>query len=663
MRRRLRVPRRQTILRAIVAASFLVVLAGEPAAAHAGFVSSDPAAGAVLQSAPAAITIHFTEPPDVSLSSIEVLDSGGITMPAGALSAQPNNGLRLDLPGGLPTGGYTVVWKVISAADGHFTADTFAFGVGAPPAAGGAPPVEAESGVSPLAIASKALLYSGLMMLFALAVVGLGAFGGRLRWLPQVAVLSAAAAAIGAALFLVAEQRTVGVAWNEFLRSDTGHWHLWLLGVTVVAAVLAAVFAARPARGMGWALGAMAAIAMLVRAVSGHAAGSTSLPTFEESLQWVHLMAAGAWGGGIVLLVLLLRERRRDGTGSPVGEARRFSTLAFFAVGFVVASGTLRALNELAPSGGILHVFATSYGTTLTIKVVFALVLIGLGAVNRYRNMRRLDVAPSPLRRIATTESVVALGVVLLTATLTGLSPQPTSPAVAAPLDITASGSDFGTTTRAELTAAPGTPGPNTFNAHVLGYDSGTPVAADQVTLRFDSVTQPSVGATSLQLTQDGDVWTAQGSQLSLAGTWSVSLLARTGGQTVQVPLVLITRQEGTTQQTIPGSPAVTTTTYPDGSSIQAYTDPGTSGTNQVHVTAFDPNGGELAVKQVTIVAVPPDGPPQRLDFQRFSAGHGVGTADLTVGDWTFDIVASAGRSTMQATYAQAIAASTSPAP
>jgi len=655
--------RRWNVLVVTAAAGLLIGLTAAPAGAHAEKLSSDPADGAVLQTAPNAITIHFSEPPDVSLSKIEVWDAGGVTMPAGDLSAQPNNGLRLDLPNGLPTGGYTVVWNVISATDGHATAGTITFGVGAAPPSAGAPAVQVSSGVSPLSIASKALLYTGMMMLFAVGIVGLGAFGGRLRTLPLIAVLSGAAAAVGAALFLVAEQRTVGAPWDEFLRSDTGRWHLWLLGATVVAAVLAVVFATRPAwRAAGWAAAGVTAFAMLVRALSGHAAGSRSLPRYQESLQWVHLMAAGAWVGGIVLLVLLVREYRSE-PATVVMEARRFSTIAFFAVGFVVASGTLRAFNELAPSGGLLHMFGTSYGTTLAIKVALALVLIGLGAVNRYRNMARLDVDPSPLRRVATTESVVALGVVLLTATLTGLSPYPSKAAAAAPAEVTASGSDFGTTTKVELAAAPGTPGPNTFTAHVLGFDSGAPIAADQVTLRFDSATQPNAEATSLSLAQDGDVWTAQGSQLSLAGTWSVSLVARTGAQTVQVPLVMITREDGAAQQTIPGSPPVTTTSYADGSSIQAYTDPGTAGTNQVHVTAFNANGGELAVNQVTIVAVPPVGPPQRLAFQRFSAGHGVGTVDLTAGDWTFDIVASSARSTMQATFSQMIAASTSPGP
>jgi hypothetical protein len=252
---------------------------------------------------------------------------------------------------------------------------------------------------------------------------------------------------------------------------------------------------------------------------------------------------------------------------------------------------------------------------------------------------------------------------VVLTATLTGLSPNPSEAAVVTPAQITASGSDFATTTKVQLTAAPGTPGPNTFTAHVVGFDSGIPVDADQVTLRFVSVTQPNVAPSSLSLAREEDVWTGQGSALSLAGTWSVSLVTRTGGQTVQVPLVLITREDGTTQQSIPGNPTISTTTYPDGSTIQAYADPGTTGTNQVHVTAFNAKGHELAVKQMTIVAVPPDGPPQRLSFQRLSKGHGAGTVDLTPGDWTFDIVASSAHATMQATYSQTVGAPTSPTP
>ena len=62
--------------------------AHHPAQAHAGYESSDPADGAVLDAAPATVSITFTEPPDPALSSVEVLDAGGTDIVAGPASVQ-----------------------------------------------------------------------------------------------------------------------------------------------------------------------------------------------------------------------------------------------------------------------------------------------------------------------------------------------------------------------------------------------------------------------------------------------------------------------------------------------------------------------------------------------------------------------------------------------
>ena len=48
-----------------------------PAAAHANLASSDPAANALLDQAPAEVTMTFTEPPDPKLSIVHVLDVNG----------------------------------------------------------------------------------------------------------------------------------------------------------------------------------------------------------------------------------------------------------------------------------------------------------------------------------------------------------------------------------------------------------------------------------------------------------------------------------------------------------------------------------------------------------------------------------------------------------
>ena len=125
----------------------------------------------------------------------------------------------------------------------------------------------------------------------------------------------------------------------------------------------------------------------------------------------------------------------------------------------------------------------------------------------------------------------MGLGVLVLTATLTGLNPNANASddAPPAPASVTAEGSDFATTTTIRLTASPGTPGANRLDARVLDYDDGTPMTVDQVTLHVSSVTNPGVPAANVELQPGGDVWSAETGALSLAGTWTIDAVVRTG--------------------------------------------------------------------------------------------------------------------------------------
>ena len=75
---------------------------------------------------------------------------------------------------------------------------------------------------------------------------------------------------------------------------------------------------------------------------------------------------------------------------------------------------------------------------------------------------------------------IAALGVFALTGVLTSLNPDaaPSSSERRGPVPVTATGADFATTTRVDLTVTPGVPGPNTFEAEVTGFDDGRPVDA-----------------------------------------------------------------------------------------------------------------------------------------------------------------------------------------
>ena len=107
------------------------------AGAHANLERSEPEENAVLAQSPFEIKLYFTEPPELESSHINVLDTSGNRLDNDDLHEHNDpKVLSVTVPA-LPDGTYTVAWKAISAVDGHATAGTFAFTVGAAPPPGG----------------------------------------------------------------------------------------------------------------------------------------------------------------------------------------------------------------------------------------------------------------------------------------------------------------------------------------------------------------------------------------------------------------------------------------------------------------------------------------------------------------------------------------------
>ena len=653
----------------------LVVGLAPAASAHAAFVSSDPADGATLPAAPATITMSFTEPPDPDLSSVTVLEASGVVVDTGPLQrGEGPRSLELALPGDLADGVYTVSWVVVSEADGHLTPGVFAFGVGVEPGEVQAAPAAAPAaapGPSPLAVVGKTLLYVGLALSVGIAVTALVAFGGAVANRRLVLPMAGIAASVGAVVMTFAEAAVVDASVTDLLSSSAGRAYAWLLATTGLTLVAALVAVGSTTRVPLVATGLAAAGAMLARATSGHAAALE--PAWPAELaQFVHMLAVGIWIGGLLPLLMLVRARTRAGSGNgalaPVREAQRVSRIAGWALLAVVLTGTVRAVGE---AGGIGEVRAlltdARYGTALIVKVTIAAGLIALGVINRRRSIPRLASDGTLLRRVIAIELVGAVGVFGLTGTLTSLDPNAAggpSPGQEPP-SIEASGADFATTTRVNLTASPGTAGPNTFEARVVGYDDGAPIAADEVVLMLAPIGRSDIERATLPLEPAGPdptgapaAWTGTGTQLSLAGAWEVGVQVRTGARTIEVPLVLVTRAP-TAPSTVSRQaslPEIETFTLSTGDQLAVYLDPGTAGTNELHVTAFDPQGDELALSGLVVVADAPDGERAVLESTRLTAGHFSAPAEVDAGGWRFHVVATTeGGTVLQATHDQEV--------
>ena len=641
---RTRAAARRTLPPGAVAVLLTMLLAG-PAQAHAGLESSDPADGATLQTAPTQVTASFTEPPDPDLSSITVVNAAGQEVQAGdALRGAAPRSLAVPLSPDLPDGVYTVSWVVVSEADGHQTAGAFAFGVGVDPgqSTGPAVPVEDTSGPTPLSVTGKLLLYLGIVLGIGTAFSGLWTIGEDLPGRRVLSLSAGIAGALGAIAMLLAERSTLDVSLDSLLSSSTGRSYVWLLVTAGALLVFGAGTAATRGTTMLALMGAAAVATAVARAEGGHAAAAD--PAWPQELaQSVHVVAMSVWIGGFVPILLLLRQRRRADGPAPIDQVRRFSRSAGWAVLVVVATGIVRVIDEAGGLGAVTKLlFDTSYGTALLVKLALVVLIVGLGAVNRWRSIPRFASGEGLLGRVMAVEAVGAVAILTTTAILTGLNPTPppTRTPVAAQ-GISATGSDFATTTTVKLTATPGTPGTNDFVADVTDFDTGEPIEATSVSLRFEPVGRPEVNGSQLDLLQSGSgSWIGDGTQLSLAGVWNVIALVEAGSRGTEVPLTLVTavpggqRVETLSQQ---GLPDITTLTFADGTQLQSYVD---ADSRELHITAFDADGAELPLSEILVVATPDGGEPQVLDSTRFGAGHFTADADLAAGSWRFDVVA-----------------------
>src|SRR5690348_4038802 len=392
---------RAVLLAAVLALAGVGVLAS-PADAHALLERSYPAAGTSLPRAPHMMLLYFTEAPDPSLSTVSLLDSSGQTLPgAGKPTPAPGNarGLRVGLPP-LADGVYTVNWRTVSKVDGHVTGGSFAFGIGVLPSAGVSAAAKGGSlgsAPSPAAVAGLWLLYWGLALLAAAGVTGPLVFGWRLPRGARVVIAAGwLAAAAGILIMILSERAAAGVPFGELFGASAGRSLLAQAAAVAVCGVAAFFAARRPAGPELVVLGAAAAGALFVHAQAGHAETQSSVRLLNVADQWLHMLAAGVWVGGLVWLLLGLRNL--DGTARTAA-VRRFSQMAFAAVAIIAVTGVLRAVPEV---GSLAALVSTSFGVVLLVKSSLFAVLMGIAWRNRYRLVPKLA-EPVPAAPVALT--------------------------------------------------------------------------------------------------------------------------------------------------------------------------------------------------------------------------------------------------------------------
>lgn len=639
---------------AVVALAALTLPFTSPAAgAHSLLRASTPSDGEVLDAPPGEVVLEFTETPELQLhTQIRVLDEHGEDVETGAL--EQGDGpevLRVTLPH-LHDGVYTVSWRALSRVDGHVTAGSFAFGVGADP-------LDVVVGMEHkedaahlyqhrptfLSVAGRWGFFWGLTLLMGAALSSLFVFRRPIRWAGWLTGVGWGLATAGLVAMFVAELGELEASAGALLASERGSV-LIARAVPLVLAGAVAIPAISGSRRLWPALmGGLVAVGMLVHSYAGHAGAPGTWQWAAVGAQWIHILAVGVWVGGLAWLITGLLGEPLERCGPA---ARRFSALAGVALVGVAVTGVVRAWQEIGSLGAL---FDTGFGLTAIGKTALFAGMLGLGAYNRYRMVpSRQSAPPKPrtFRRTISGELLLAAGVFGLSGIMAGLAPPAQVAVAAAPANVVVEGTDFARTVDVRLTVTPGTPGLNRFDLQIERVDTGEPMQADQIVLRFSLLDRPDVGSSELPMEREHHslgTWTARGSNLSLGGTWRVGVRIQAGADSVEVPLEVTT---GETEPQIdvieggPGEPDLYTIHLPEGRAVQSHVEPGEPGHNEVHYTFFTEEGTELSIADARGEAIPEDGEPRTLEVRRLSPGHFVASVDLDAGTWTFRLEATA---------------------
>jgi copper transport protein len=362
--------------------------------AHATLVKVTPDDGAVLATPPVAVRFVFDDDVRAGSGIKAIRNDGGASVLDGKARVVDRRTLVVPLRSGLSHGDYTVLWRVISD-DGHTIAGVTVFGVGA----GRPPPTAALSvrnGPSVKDVVSRWLLFAGL-----LTAVGAVFFRFTVAPVPLRLFLGA---------YLLVFVGVSGLLHGVPVSSRFGGTMVAVAAISAFGAVFAAIAPMFPV--VEPLVFAAAVLLLPGPSIAGHALDRGRSP-IEVVDDVIHVAAASVWLGGLVALGLALR-----GGGDRGALMRRFSSVAVVSVGVLALTGVIRALSELS---SVSQLWSTGYGRALIVKTALLLALVGIGWVNRYRLVPRLEVAA--LRRNIVAELVLFGGLLLAVALLTDLRP------------------------------------------------------------------------------------------------------------------------------------------------------------------------------------------------------------------------------------------------
>ncbi len=410
---------------AVPLALILTLLFPSVVSAHAILLRSDPAKDSVLSIAPRQVHMWFSEALNPTFSTAVVVNGQNKRVDNRDAHVSSNDQTEMDvtLQPNLPPAVYIVIWRTDSAADGHILRGSFIFSVARPD--GSVPTLAPGSnpGANVLGSGNLSGLYTGqidgptLFNLIMITLVELGAvfWMGAQLWINFVLTISAEARSEErninervqrrferyfslptlVILFLANIGVLVGQALNLSGGDLTSALSPTLLGglatsgrfgiywmmrevVILLAMILALYMLWRQQRPrivntlLPIANLFLASALLIAITMSGHAAAvNPNIVSYAIVIDWLHLLAASLWVGGMMyiatnFLPVLRRLQIPQQARSLVSVLPYFSPLAIAGVLIMAVTGPFSAAFHLTAWQQFL---STAYGRALLVKI------------------------------------------------------------------------------------------------------------------------------------------------------------------------------------------------------------------------------------------------------------------------------------------------------
>lgn len=415
---------RRLLYRALPLAFCLLFLLPGVSEAHAILLRSDPAKGAVLTTSPTVVRMWFTESLNPSFSTARVLNGSKqrVDKNNAHVAIDDQTEMDVNLPPKLPPAVYVVIWRTQSASDGHILTGSFIFTVANPDGStqklNGAVPGQDQLGSSTGASIGQ-LDGSALFSLIMITLVETGAvfWVGAQLWhsfvtqtpsesknqeqqpiltnaeqrfdrlfsIPTLLLIFFAdiGVLLGQAITLTGGQLAPACSPSILLNLIGGgnfgfYWSM--RQVVIIGALLLTTYALLSKQRskvfkeiFSWANLILSLALLMALTLSGHAAAvSGNLATFAVLSDWLHLLAASLWVGGMMYIAttyipVLMRIATKERIGSLIAVLPRYSPLAIAGVIIMSVTGPLNATTRMA---SVEQLLSTTYGRVLLVKTL-----------------------------------------------------------------------------------------------------------------------------------------------------------------------------------------------------------------------------------------------------------------------------------------------------